>query len=59
MSELHIKRVVPHYENFQVLIGKRWVFVTPEILGRILSGVKIDGEIVKKRTRTWLEVNRG
>ena len=46
-----IKKVMISYENLQVLIGKKWYYMKPDKL----AGIKIKGEFVKKRTRTWLE----
>jgi len=46
-----IKEVIISYENLQVLIGRKWYYMKLDKL----AGIKIKGELVKKRTRTWLE----
>jgi len=45
-----IEDAVVHYENIRVKIGEEWYFLNPSKL----KGLKIEGEIVEKRTRNWL-----
>jgi len=45
-----IKSINISYENLQVKIGNRWVYLKPSDL----VGTKIKGIIEKRRTRTWL-----
>ena len=43
-----------NYENLQVKFkgSNKWIYVRP----KTLIGTKVKGKIVKKRTRTWLEI---
>ena len=52
-----IKGIMSYYENYQLKLKgvKGWVFITEEQLTDVLKGKYIVGNIVKKRTRTWLE----
>ena len=46
-----------HYENYKIqLEDDSWVFVTPEKLEKeLIIGKEIEGNVVFKRTREWLE----
>jgi len=66
MKEYEIVRVDPHYENYIITLKRikvksnydtdvDWVYITPGKLNAFLKGKKIKGNLVKKRTRTWLE----
>ena len=66
MSEYEIVRIDTYYENYLITLknlkikGKYgdkvdWVYISPENLNAFLKGKKIKGNLVKKRTRTWLE----
>jgi hypothetical protein len=56
MKELTIKRIEPYYENYNVLIGHKWYFMSQNTLNQIIRGTTIKGELVKKRTRIWVEL---
>jgi hypothetical protein len=58
MNEFEIAEIMVSYENFQVRFkGKRsWYYITPENLYKqLIIGKKIEGNIIKKKTRTWIE----
>jgi hypothetical protein len=46
-----IKQATISYENLKVQIGDEWYYMSADKL----KGVIVNGTIVKKRTRTWLE----
>jgi hypothetical protein len=57
MNDIKIDEIMPSYENYQVRIGRRWVYVSRETMNHIIKGVTVKANIVKKRTRTWIEVD--
>jgi hypothetical protein len=58
MNEIKIDEIMPSYENYQVRIGRKWVYMSRGTLNRIIKGVTVKANIVKKRTRTWIEVEQ-
>ena len=55
MGNYKIEDVRAYYESYQIKINGEWYFVTKEKLFGLIIGKSIKGEIVKKRTRTWVE----
>ena len=46
-----IENVIVHYENLKVKIKNKWYYMKTDKL----KGISIKGDLVKKRTREWLE----
>ena len=46
-----IEQALIHYENLNVKIKRKWYFISLDKL----KGIIIEGDLVKKRTREWLE----
>jgi len=50
-----VKDIMSYYENYKVKVGNKWYFIDR---GTLVDSVKrggVKGNIIKKRTRTWIE----
>jgi len=66
MPYFEIKGINTYYENYTITLKNfkikdkwgndvNWVYISPRKLNDFLNGKKIKGNIISKRTRTWLE----
>lgn len=55
MTKFVIQDWHTYFENYKVKVNNKWYFITSELFHKLIIGKTVEGEIVKKRTRVWIE----